>query len=303
MVGGVAAVVLPAIALLWWFDPFRVRLRAALAARRRASRRCARCRSPCRTISTKSSTNANYVSKFARSGVTGVVDLYTRGYLESDAVVSERLAAPAPDTCTPAKRLPHIVMVFDEGSFDITRDARRQGLAGLQRSLPLVRRQVARAAGRGRGRAELVHRIQRADRALGALVRALRRFRHPHRRRPRRARPAARAAPLRLQDLQPLSDVGLVRRRARSSRPPPASSTSSTPGTSAPSGIEPDSFYYDAAARADGARARRAAAVPVRLHGGEPLSVELPLPARADAGLARHRQSASRSTNICAARR
>ncbi len=116
---GAGVVVLPAIGLLWWFDPLRVRVGAALGG-------AAACLIGLSVLSLavpsdlyEEFVNANYVSKFARSGVTGVVDLHTRGYLESDATVSERLAAPA-GSCASAKR-PHIVMVFDEGSFDITR--------------------------------------------------------------------------------------------------------------------------------------------------------------------------------------
>ncbi len=120
MVAAVAGFVLPAIALLWWFDPFRVRLRGSLAA-------FALCLAGLSGVALAVPNDlyedfdpANYVSKFARTGVTGIVDLYSRGYLESDAVVTERLSA-APAACAPAARPPHIVMLFDEGSFDITR--------------------------------------------------------------------------------------------------------------------------------------------------------------------------------------
>ena len=117
---GVAVLVLPAIALLWWFDPLRVRLLAALSGA--AACFAALCALALAMPSDlyEEFANSSHVSKFARSGVTGVVDLYTRGYLESDATVTERLAA-AVDTCRPVSKLPHIVMVFDEGSFDITR--------------------------------------------------------------------------------------------------------------------------------------------------------------------------------------
>lgn len=60
----------------------------------------------------------NYVSKFVRSGVTAVGDLMTRGVLDSETAVVERLAI-APDPCTLTRKPPNIVMVFDESSFDI----------------------------------------------------------------------------------------------------------------------------------------------------------------------------------------
>ena len=119
-IAAVAALVFPLIALLWWFDPFRVRLRAA-------SLGAAGCLAGLSALALavpndlyEEFTNANYLSKFARSGVTGTVDLFTRGYLESDASVTERLGAAAGDSCRPAQRPPHIVMVFDESSYDIS---------------------------------------------------------------------------------------------------------------------------------------------------------------------------------------
>jgi hypothetical protein len=120
-VAATAAVVVPTLALLWWRDPFRVRLRTALVG-------AVVCFVALAGLSLSVANDLyeefdpnNFVSKFARSGFTSVIDLYTRGYLASDAKATERLATAAHDTCTPAKKPPHIVMIFDEGSFDITR--------------------------------------------------------------------------------------------------------------------------------------------------------------------------------------
>ena len=120
-VAAAAAVALPAVALLWWFDPFRVRLRTALLG-------ALICLVGLGTVSFSITNDLyeefvpnNFVSKFSRTGFTGVYDLYTRGYMESDAALTERLAATAQSGCTTAKKPPHIVMIFDEGAFDITR--------------------------------------------------------------------------------------------------------------------------------------------------------------------------------------
>jgi hypothetical protein len=60
----------------------------------------------------------NYVSKFARTGVEAAHEFALHGYLEADARVSERLkAAPA---CNPSRKLPHIILLHDESSFDVT---------------------------------------------------------------------------------------------------------------------------------------------------------------------------------------
>jgi phosphoglycerol transferase MdoB-like AlkP superfamily enzyme len=121
MVPLAAAIILPATVLLWWFDPFRIRLRNAVVG-------AAGCFLSLSALSLYVPNDLyeefdpnNYVSKFARSAFTSVYDLYTRGYLESEASVTERLAAAAQESCVTARKPPHIVMIFDEGSFDITR--------------------------------------------------------------------------------------------------------------------------------------------------------------------------------------
>jgi hypothetical protein len=115
-----AAVVLavPVAIALWRLDPFRLR-------RRTASAGCALCFSALAALSFALPLDREdefhaqeFVSKFARSGVVAVIDLVTRGVIDADAAVPERLA-PA-GRCELASKPPHIVMVFDESSFDAT---------------------------------------------------------------------------------------------------------------------------------------------------------------------------------------
>jgi hypothetical protein len=61
-----------------------------------------------------------FVSKFARSGVVAAVDLMTRGVLEADAALPDRLQLGSGGACDTSRKRPHIVMVFDESSFDAT---------------------------------------------------------------------------------------------------------------------------------------------------------------------------------------
>jgi phosphoglycerol transferase MdoB-like AlkP superfamily enzyme len=61
----------------------------------------------------------NYVSKFARTGVEAMHEFASHGYLDSDASVPEHLKA-ASATCNPARKLPHIILLHDESSLDIT---------------------------------------------------------------------------------------------------------------------------------------------------------------------------------------
>ena len=121
MVLGAAALVLPAIGALWWFDPFRVRMQTALLGTAMSFAALCVLSLGVPNDLYEEFADTNYVSKFARTGVTGTVDLFTRGYLESDATVTERLSGVADAACTTTAKRPHIVMVFDESSFDITR--------------------------------------------------------------------------------------------------------------------------------------------------------------------------------------
>jgi hypothetical protein len=63
--------------------------------------------------------NGSYVSKFVRSGVAELSSLMAHGYMESDAVVADRLKMLPAATCAPGAKPPHIIMVHDESSFDI----------------------------------------------------------------------------------------------------------------------------------------------------------------------------------------
>ena len=243
-----ACVALPLMVWCWRMDPYRIRIRMAAAG---AGACLAGLTALCFAnpiAEHEAFFGDSYVSKFMRSGVGAVSELLTHGLLESDPVVTGALHAPAAAGCrAPAKR-PHIIMVLDESSFDISTVAGVNVPPGYRDHFKSVRRQAAVIRGRGHRRPDLVHRIQCADRPVGALVRSLRLFRHPHRGRPGRARPAERAAALRLQDLHALSGRGRVPERAQ---------LPATTGIQrfldahdmAATGAEPDRFYYDKASR------------------------------------------------------
>ena len=119
-VAAVAGIVLPLLALFWWFDPYRVRLRtAALGA--------VVCLTALSALSLavpmdreRAFEATDYVSQFARSGTLAVFDLATRGLMEADSAAIDRLSTAAPVSCAPGQRLPHIILVLDESSFDIS---------------------------------------------------------------------------------------------------------------------------------------------------------------------------------------
>ena len=243
-VGAAAGSALPLLALFWWLDPFRVRLRiAALGA--------VGCLAALSALSLavpmdreKAFESADYVSQFARSGTRALFDLATRGLLESDSAVRRssfvgrarglQAGAAAAAHRSRARRV----------ELRHQRRAGRQGAGRLSKPLPFVRWQGAHVPRRRRGRADLVHRIQRAERTFGALLRPFRRVRDADRRRARHAEPAERAAQLRLST--PTASIpGSARSSARAiSRRRSASITSTTPRTSKTRDVEPDEFYY-----------------------------------------------------------
>jgi hypothetical protein len=104
----------------WQFDPHRVRVRTSLIGG-------ALCMAALVALSLSFPTDLqedfisqNYVSKFARTGVEAIHELATHGYLESDAGVTGSLKVAPAAACQTARKLPHIILLHDESSFDIT---------------------------------------------------------------------------------------------------------------------------------------------------------------------------------------
>jgi phosphoglycerol transferase MdoB-like AlkP superfamily enzyme len=115
--GGLA---LPLMVWFWRTDPYRIRVRIAAA----GAGSCLAAVTALCFINPMQHYEAffgdSYVSKFVRSGVGMVSELMTHGLLESDQVADGALGPAATRDChAPAKR-PHIIMVLDESSFDIT---------------------------------------------------------------------------------------------------------------------------------------------------------------------------------------
>jgi hypothetical protein len=109
---------LPAVYLLWRFDPFRIRrLHAAAGSALAMAGLIALALTWPHDPWEAWYPNA-YLSKFTRSGVNSVVDFLQYGFLESD-LVADRLVIPREEACHAAGRRPHIVMIHDESSFDI----------------------------------------------------------------------------------------------------------------------------------------------------------------------------------------
>jgi len=102
----------------WRLDPRRVRVRTSLIGGALSMAALVGLSLSFPTDLQEDFISQNYVSKFARTGVEAVHELATHGFLESDARVAGSLAPPT--VCQPARKLPHIILLHDESSFDIT---------------------------------------------------------------------------------------------------------------------------------------------------------------------------------------
>src|SRR5262249_19151060 len=114
------ALATPVMILLWRAEPFRVRRSTALLG-------VLLCLAALAGLSLAMPTDREdefyphqYVSKFARSGGGGGGELADGGVLEADPATGDRLNLGIVGACPPGRKLPHIVMVFDESSFDVT---------------------------------------------------------------------------------------------------------------------------------------------------------------------------------------
>ena len=115
-----AGVALPLLVWLWRIDPYRIRMRVAAA----GAGSCLAGLTAICFVSPIHNYEAffgdSFVSKFVRSGVGAVSELVTHGLLESDPVADGALGPAATRSCPAAEKRPHIIMVLDESSFDIT---------------------------------------------------------------------------------------------------------------------------------------------------------------------------------------
>ncbi len=114
-----AFVAIPALALLWWFDPYRVRLRVASAGGMLCLAAAVGISIAAPMEPYEAFSGDGYVSKFVNSGVDAIVDYASRGYMESDAHVADKFRLAAAGACKPAAKPPHIILILDESSFDI----------------------------------------------------------------------------------------------------------------------------------------------------------------------------------------
>jgi len=119
-VGAVFVIGVPTLILLWRLDPFRVQLHAASIGGGSCLAGLAGLSLVFPIAPHHAFYSDDYVSNFVRSGVAAISELMTHGFMESDAVTADRLEPTTDAPCEPVGKRPHIIMVHDESSFDIT---------------------------------------------------------------------------------------------------------------------------------------------------------------------------------------
>ena len=110
---------IPLVAFIWRADPFRVRRLTAIAAALAcvAVLTVVEKRLPLQPF--EAFAGGAHVSSFARSGVDAIAELMTNGLMQSDQASTDRLQPAGGVSCQPAKKPPHIILIHDESSFDI----------------------------------------------------------------------------------------------------------------------------------------------------------------------------------------
>ncbi len=116
-----AAVTAVVIVIAWRLDRYRVRFQAGLAALSVSAAALVAVSLFWPTGLNEDFEGRSYVSKFARTGVEAIHELASRGYLDAVAHASAKTVTVADEfACHPARKPPHIILLHDESSFDIT---------------------------------------------------------------------------------------------------------------------------------------------------------------------------------------
>ena len=121
--GWIVLAAMGTVALLiaaWRLDPARVQVRTSLVGGLLSVIALAALSLSFPTDLHEDFISGNYVSKFARTGVEAIHELAAHGILQSDVSVTESLPAAPTAICHPPHKLPHIILLHDESSFDIT---------------------------------------------------------------------------------------------------------------------------------------------------------------------------------------
>ena len=115
------ALLVPLLASVFVLDPFRIRRKRALAAAAVSLAIIAGLSSAVPEQPWEPFQGVNHISNLARSGVAAMSQLMADGWIEADPAPLLRSAHAAPAyACDGGVRRPHVILLLDESSFDIT---------------------------------------------------------------------------------------------------------------------------------------------------------------------------------------
>ena len=109
-----------AIWLIWKLDPFRIRRSVAAAGAAICMMLIAAFAVAVPEQPWEPFQGVNHISNLARSGAVAVSHLVSTGWIEADAKSSGGLPGLSAMPCEPPARRPHVILLLDESSFDIT---------------------------------------------------------------------------------------------------------------------------------------------------------------------------------------
>ena len=112
--------VMLAIWLIWRLDPFRIRRSVAAAGAAICMMLIAAFAVAVPEQPWEPFQGVNHISNLARSGAVAVSHLVSTGWIEADAKSSGDLPGLSAMPCEPPARRPHVILLLDESSFDIT---------------------------------------------------------------------------------------------------------------------------------------------------------------------------------------
>jgi hypothetical protein len=128
-----AAATAVAVAVAWRLDRHRIRPRDSVAGFAASAAALVTVSLLWPTGLTEDFEDRSYVSKFMRTGVEAIHELTTRGYLDVADGPAEHPAPVAGTACRPARKLPHIILLHDESSFDLAAASEVKVPAGYHR--------------------------------------------------------------------------------------------------------------------------------------------------------------------------
>jgi hypothetical protein len=121
------------VVIAWRFDPVRIRPLDSVAGFAASAVALMTVSLLWPTGLTEDFEDRSYVSKFARTGVEAVHELITHGYLDVAEGPPEHPVPVDGAACRPARKLPHIILLHDESSFDLAAATEVKVPAGYSR--------------------------------------------------------------------------------------------------------------------------------------------------------------------------